>query len=287
MRLGMGNNRFAEELDENLIRLSLNGNNEALEALVLRYKDRIYNIAIRLAGNAYEADDVTQEIIIKLITKLSTFKFQSSFSTWLYRVTINHFLTLKKKGKETYFTSFEKHREFFENLGSRELAEHDCPNREMVIEETKTECLLGMLLCLDREQRIIFVLGGIFGVNGKTGAEILGISEENYRMKLSRARRNLKNYMDDNCGLINTDNLCRCSKKTKAAVAAGYIDPGNLQFTGRHLKSVKDFVTQDRIATEDLLEWRYGKIFREQPYKIFEESKIARLINGLPENSAI
>jgi RNA polymerase sigma factor (sigma-70 family) len=280
----MGDNRFAEELDENLIRLSLNGNNEALEALILRYKDWIYNIAIRMTGNAHEADDLAQEIIIKLITKLSTFKFESRFSTWLYRVTANHFLTLKKRGKETVFTSFDKHREFFEGLGSRELTETDCPNREMVIEETKTECLLGMLLCLDREQRIIFVLGGIFGLSGKTGGEIFGISADNFRMKLSRARHDLKNYMDDNCGLINTGNTCRCSHKAKAAMDAGYIDPGNLQFTSRHLKSVNDFINSERIGKEDLLEWRYEKIFREQPYKIFEDGKIARLINGVPDN---
>ena len=165
-------NRFREELDENLIRLSLGGNNEALEALIHRYKDWIFNIAIRMTGNNFDAEDVTQEIIIKLITKLSTFHFNSGFRTWLYRITVNHVLTMKKRGKESIFTSFEQHRDFFETLGSRELSERDCVNREAVIDETKNECLSGMLLCLDREQRIILVLGGIFALSSKTGGEI-------------------------------------------------------------------------------------------------------------------
>lgn len=281
MNIRSDDDRFTGELDNTLIRLSLDGNNKALETLIVRYKDWIYNIAIRMSGNCFDADDITQEVIIKVITKLSTFKFNSNFRTWLYRITVNNFLTTKKRGKENVFLSFDEHKEFFESLGNEELLEKHCANRHMVIEETKTECLLGMLLCLKREERIIFILGGIFGISSKIGSEILEMSEENYRKKLSRVRQDLKNYLENNCSLMNSNNTCKCSKKAKAALEAGYIDPDNLRFTEKTLKSVNDFIRREEIMTEDVFEWRYEKLFKEQPFKIFEESKIIKLINGL------
>ena len=279
----MGTGRWIDELDENLIRLAVAGNNEALETLVRRYKDWVFNVAIRMTGAVHEAEDVTQEILIKLITKLSTFRFQSGFRTWLYRMTVNHFLSMKKKGKEHYLSSFDRHREFFESLGNRELADGDGPHRGLVIEETKTECLLGMLLCLERGQRIVFILGGIFGLDGRTAAAVLDMTEANFRKRLSRARRDLKNYMDQQCGLMNPDNPCRCSRKARAAVEAGYVRPDDLQFADHRLKRVRDFINRERITREDVFTWREAEVYREQPYKIFEDEKIAALINGVPD----
>ncbi|MCP4131721.1 MAG: RNA polymerase sigma factor, partial [bacterium] len=152
--------KYNDVLDENLIQLILKGNKEALNSLINRHKDWVYNVALRMTGNHHESDDVTQEILIKIVTKLSTFKFNSSFKTWLYRITVNHVLSMRKMGKEGYFSSFEKHEKFFENLPNEELGDKYSIDKKMLIEETKVECMLGMLLCLDREQRIVFILGG-------------------------------------------------------------------------------------------------------------------------------
>src|SRR5881628_736710 len=62
---------------------------------------------------------------------------------------------------------------------------------KMLVDEARIGCTSGMLLCLDREQRLIYVLGEIFGVTDKVGAELLEIRRDNFRQKLTRARRDL------------------------------------------------------------------------------------------------
>jgi DNA-directed RNA polymerase specialized sigma24 family protein len=115
------------------------GSRQALEELVTRHQGWIYNIALRMVYHAQDAEDVTQEVLIKVVTRLST---------W-----------------------------------------------------------------------------AIFGVSDAVGAELMEISRDNFRQKLSRARRDLHNFMNDQCGLINTANPCRCAKKTQAFMKAGYIVP--------------------------------------------------------------
>ena len=94
----------------------------------------------------------------------------------------------------------------------------------------------GMLLCLDRTQRLVFTLGSVLGVDSELGGEIMEISPANFRQQLSRARKQLSNYMNEKCGLMNKDNPCSCARKTKALMKAGYIDPLNLQFYKRQVE---------------------------------------------------
>src|SRR4030095_15074235 len=101
-------------------------------------------------------------------------------------------------------------------------------------------CTSAMLLCLDREQRLIYVLGEIFGVSDKIGSELLEITRENFRQKLARARRDLHNFMENKCGLVNKSNPCRCTKKTQAFMNAGYVNPHNLLFAKEHVTRVRD-----------------------------------------------
>ena len=86
-------------------------------------------------------------------------------------------------------------------------------------------CVSGMLLCLDREQRLTYILGEIFGVTDTVAAELLEISSENFRQRLARARRDLHNFMNDKCGLVNSANPCRCAKKTRGFIEAGHGAP--------------------------------------------------------------
>ena len=84
----------ADDLD--LVQRSQNGDRDALETLVRRHQDWIYNIVLRMVYHPQEAEDATQEVLIKLLTKLSTFEGRSSFRTWLYRMVVNHVLNMKR-----------------------------------------------------------------------------------------------------------------------------------------------------------------------------------------------
>ncbi len=221
--------KYSEIVDGKLIELVLIGNRDALDTLIKRHKDWIFNVAIGMTGDAHEAEDVTQEVLIKIVTKLSIFKFESSFRTWLYHIVKNHIFNMERKGKAHLFTSFEKHKSFFENLGDEDFTHSNMVEREMLIEETKVECMLGMLLCLNSDQRMVFILGGIFGIDSDTGARIMEMSASNFRKKLSRARNDLKSYMEGNCSLVNKNNPCKCAKKTKAVTRKNNIDPKDSQ----------------------------------------------------------
>ena len=74
------------------------GSKEALELLITRHQRWIYNIALRMVFLPQDAEDATQEILIKLLTKLSTFRGESEFRTWLYRLAVNHFENLAGRG---------------------------------------------------------------------------------------------------------------------------------------------------------------------------------------------
>ena len=108
----------------------------------------------------------------------------------------------------------------------------------LIEEETKRSCLMGMLLCLERRERLVFILGAVFGITSETGGLIMKIRPENFRARLSRSRKKLAAYIDDKCGLMKSSNPCRCIRKIRGAVEAGYIDPRHLQFNRNHVERV-------------------------------------------------
>src|ERR1700744_923021 len=82
--------------DEELVTKAQAGDKDALEKLVRRHQPWVFNIAIRMLWHREQAEDATQEILIKVVTKLSTFRGQSQFRTWLYRIAVNHLLNVRK-----------------------------------------------------------------------------------------------------------------------------------------------------------------------------------------------
>jgi hypothetical protein len=87
-----------------------------------------------------------------------------------------------------------------------------------------------MLLCLDRDHRLAYVLGEVFRLTGEEGAEILGITPVAFRQRLSRARRRLHDFMAGHCCIVNTANPCRCARRVDHAVRIGRVDPSHLLF---------------------------------------------------------
>ena len=95
--------------DQDLIHHIRQGSREALELLIARHQGWIYNIVLRMVYNPYDAEDATQEILIKLLTTLSTFEGRSRFRTWLYRIVVNHVLNMKRTRAEAWEFTFEKY----------------------------------------------------------------------------------------------------------------------------------------------------------------------------------
>ncbi len=265
-------NPFAEIVDEEsetvLIEQAKQGNRESLQKLVLRHQAWIYNIAVRMVFQPQDAEEVTQEVLVKVITRLSTFHGQSQFRTWLYRITANHVLNMKRRGGERVPQTFSSYAAAINDTPVLDLPDPksvpvDVP---LLVEESKVSCTTGMLLCLDRKQRLIFTLGEIFGASDSVGGQILEMTPDNFRQGLSRARRDLYRFMHGQCGLINVNNPCRCEKKTKGFIEAGHVDPAQLQFFPQRVRSIHEAAEGVVRAIETTVDEQYAAIFREHPF---------------------
>jgi RNA polymerase sigma factor (sigma-70 family) len=254
------------ETDQDLVRLVQSGNKEALERLITRHQRWIYNITLRMVYHPQDAEDATHEILIKLLTKLSTFRGESQFRTWLYRLVVNHLLNMKRARTELPPTTFEGYGRGLDDTPDGDLPDPSSvpADVQLLVQEARIGCTSGMLLCLDREQRLVYVLGEIFGVTDRVGAELLEVSRDNFRQKLARARRDLHSFMDSKCGLVNESNPCRCAKKTKGFIQAGYLDPRRLLFARERVLRVRE-VAAKRCDDLDALDAAYAEIHRDHP----------------------
>jgi hypothetical protein len=136
----------------------------------------------------------------------------------------------------------------------------------MLVEETKIACTAGMLLCLDRKQRLIFTLGEILGVSDTVGSDILEMTADNFRQCLARARRDLYQFMNNQCGLVNASNPCRCPKKTKGFINGGHVDPNRLLFAAGHLQRIKEVAAETVREIDNLADKSNAAIYREHPF---------------------
>jgi len=134
--------------DAELVELAKKGDRAALEKLILRHQAWIYNIAIRMVFQPHDAEEVTQEVLIKVITKLSTFKGESKFRTWLYRIAANHVLNMKRRGVETRTMTFAMYGAAIDRTPDLDLPDPKSVPVEvpLLVEEAKIGCTTGMLL---------------------------------------------------------------------------------------------------------------------------------------------
>jgi len=144
--------------------------------------------------------------------------------TWAYRIGVNYLLNLRRQTpQEANQLSFE---EFSDNLADG-LSDADYRGPEAVVlaEEVRLSCTQSMLQCLDRGERVAFVLSDIFELSSTEAAWVLDINPAAYRKRLERARHRIRAFMESTCGLVNPEAFCRCARRVQKAVAAGRVDP--------------------------------------------------------------
>ncbi|MEM7333537.1 MAG: RNA polymerase sigma factor [Chloroflexota bacterium] len=253
--------------DHQLIEQILAGDKQALTLLIERHQPYIYNLAWKMVGDPMQAEDLSQEALLKIITKLYSFKYESSFRTWAYRIVRNHFLNDLKKPDVKFASTFEELGNNLDSAESVELTAEEQTIKAAEIREVRLQCLSGMLLCLTPEQRMIYIVGEILGADHNIGSEIMEISKPNYRMKLSKARKDLHNFMLNKCGLVDKSNPCRCYKKVTVALEKGMVDAKNLLFNQQEFSSFKLELEDDANFLTDESELIYTKLHRENSFK--------------------
>ena len=140
-------------------------------------------------------------------------------------------------------------------------------------------------MCLSRDQRMVYILGELFDIDHNLGGEILEISAGNFRIKLMRARKDIYHWMNNKCGLVNKANPCRCSKKTKAYIKAGIVDPDNLQFNTRYKTKIKDLSKSNAVDITNTVEELNKKVFQDHPMQ--DPIQASKIINEIFNNDLI
>lgn len=253
--------------DQDLIEKALSGGSTALESLILRHQAWIYNIALGMTCDASEAEDVTQEILIKMITSLATYdKTKGAFRTWLYRIVANHVISQKRCRKEEVFSSLiqgEAYHAYVENIADEKA--HCGPENKALIREARNICLTAMLLCLDKRQRLVFILGAVLGVNDAVGSEILEVSRDNFRKILSRSKGKLSNFFTNTCSLIDETNPCTCSRWVVPMQGLHLIEQGG-SIKPLSFKRIAEVVDNKTRDLHDLCEREMVGLYRELPF---------------------
>jgi RNA polymerase sigma factor (sigma-70 family) len=197
------------------------GDSDALESLVRALQNQVYRLALRTTGNVEDARDACQEILVKIVTRLESFRGDASIRTWAYQIAVRHVIDRKRSRVEQLALSFER---FGEDLLDGLAAE---PSGDpLMIEEVKLGCTLAMLTCLDREHRLAYLLADVFDIANADAAAMCEVTEDTYRQRLSRARRMLEAFTTSFCGLVDDRAPCRCDKRVARAEELGRIERG-------------------------------------------------------------
>lgn len=176
--------------DHRLIAECLQGRTDAFGELVCRYQDRVFNTVYRLLGNAHDARDVVQEAFLHAYQALDTFKGDSLFFTWLYRIAVNTAITLKRK-RRAVLSLTPGLEESAHVLDTSERG-HPGYALEQAEEERRLQQALNRL---SPEHRAVLILKDIEGQKYEAMAEILGVPIGTIRSRLHRARMELRDLL--------------------------------------------------------------------------------------------
>ena len=207
------------------------GDKEALETLVAGVQDIVFNLSLRMLGTFADAEDATQDILLKMITHLSSFRGDSSFTTWVFSIAANHLKNYKKHMFAHYPLSFEYYGDDIENGKIQDVPDlTQNVEKDILAEELKMSCTNVMLQCLDTESRCIFILSTMFKVDSRIAGDILEMTPQAYRKRLSRVREKMADFLNSYCGEYG-GGKCRCKDRVNYAIKNHRINPLQLDYT--------------------------------------------------------
>ena len=232
----------------------------------------VFNLAIQMLHNEDDAYDATQAIFEIVLEKIGTFRYEAKLSTWVYRISYNYLIDEVRSGKKEKisFEIFEKDvTDFKEYENELNLTREE---ERIYVQEIKIGCTKALLQCLEPENRYIFILGTIFSFPHKDAAEICHLSYDNYRKRLSRSRNKIKNFMSQNCGLVNPGAKCKCNKRLLIAKERGRINYEKTLY--RNDRAIKNYIAEMNEIDE------ISRIYRDNPFLEISNEDISHKIRN-------
>ena len=183
-------NQSNEISNSELVRKSQLGEKDAFEQLVIRHQDLVFSLAYKLTGNREMANDVAQEAFIRAWKAIEKFRGDSTFSTWIYRITVNTAWTLRKKARKHNTLNIE---DSYEPIVIDEKKDPEL----VAINSDLSSVLINALDKIPIEQRIIVELKNIEGRSHKEIADYLDISVTAAKVRLHRAHQRLRQILEE------------------------------------------------------------------------------------------
>lgn len=178
-----------EQDDQKLVELAQKGDRDAFRQLVEKYQRRVYSICYGMLKNADDSMDVSQEVFVKVYRYLEKFNFQSTFYTWLYRITVNMCIDHIRKNQRV------KNVEYDDGIAREDVSDHVMPSQlglnpdKVYGQKELREKMLVALESLGEKHRTILILREVDGLSYEEIAEVLNISKGTVMSRLFHARR--------------------------------------------------------------------------------------------------
>lgn len=242
-----------KSLTRDLVARAVDGDARALDTIVRTLEGPLYNLALRMLGGHADAQDITQECLLRVVTRLASYRAEAAFSTWVWRVALNCILDARKGRARRVRLGAEQFEQSLQqglDLQAPQRAED-----RVYLHQIKSGCSRAMLQCLDGVARATYVLVELLGLTAPAAAQVLEVSAETVRKRVSRAKAKLSEAMAPLCGVLNPAAACRCHRRLAHVRAAGWIDARDQVSAGpdaRNLDELGEWLEQmlalDRIT---------------------------------------
>ena len=227
---------------------------------------KVYRLALGLTGNANDAEEITQEAFYRAFRFYSNFRKDSTFFTWIYRITINVANDYLKQRKKLPIYALT------EDLGYsiEQIIDPNPANdteTELLAREARFKCLHCLIECLPINQRKIFCLAITLGLPHKIVAEILDCSISSAKTTLHRAKKRWVGYMENRCQLIKKSNPCHCNQWVRFGLSQGWISKQDLV----NPRPDNTFQVKEEIIKLKTLRDIYQNLYREKIDETFAQ----------------
>ncbi len=208
-------------IDVQVVARATEGDAAALRQIVEALYRPSYNLALRMLLSPADAEDATQEALLKIVTRISSFAGQAKFTTWSWTVIARTCLDFRKGKFRHPMMSVEQFQADLADGWDRE-AEQRMEDR-VLLAQVKLGCTRALLQCLDGEHRLAFILGEIGELSGAEAAAISGVNETTFRQRLRRARQRLYGALQKHCELVQPTAGCSCHGRLRRALELGRV----------------------------------------------------------------
>ena len=243
------------------------------------YYKYIYNYALKLTCHPDDALDITQDTFIKAWEKFNTLENENAISKWLRTICFHEFLTKARKENKHYIIEVDDW-DKLEQEGTLLINVSLQPEDEIIVDEEikdlQNGCFLAMVRRLSLNQRIVFSLVDMFGLNVEYVADVLGVSKGAAKGLLYRARMNIDSFFADHCNIIYEKNPCSCR---------AWIDfssnRSKLQKEARHIANKLNFEEKKYVYNEEVrkkLLYLYSNMPQQKPSEEWYQ-KVLKIIN--------